>query len=80
MQDLKRSLKVAGKGRVFERVYRRPKKLGSRAGYPTSREPSPTPIGSDRGHPCSFKGYPDDQEERGTGHGFGRELSRRATL
>ena len=74
MQGVKRSFRVVDKGRVFERVCVRPKKSKGRARYPTSRESSPTPIRSDKGHPCSFKGYPGDQEERATGRGSRREL------
>ena len=43
-------------------------------------ESSPTLIGSDRGHPCNFKGYPGDQEERGIGRSSCRELSERVTF
>ena len=32
------------------------------------------PIGSDRGHPRSFKGYPGVQKERGIDCGVGRRL------
>ena len=80
IEEYKRSFRVVGKCGVFERICGGLKKSRGWAGYPTSGESSPAPIGSDRGHPCSFKGYLDDQEERGTGCGFGRELSGRATL
>ncbi|XP_065627890.1 uncharacterized protein LOC136066856 [Quercus suber] len=83
MKRIKKLLKdhlEHGKGGVFERVCGGPKKSGSRAGYPTSRKSSPAPIESDRSHPCNFKGYPVNQEERGTSRGSHRELFERATL
>ena len=76
MQGVKRSFRAISKGEVFERVCSRPEKSGNRAGYLASGESAPTFIGSDRGHPHSFKGYPGVQEERGTGHGADNRLLR----
>ena len=80
MQSVKRSSGAVSKGGVFERVHNGPMESGSRAGYSALGESSSTPIGSDRGHPCSFKGYTGVQEERGAGSGVGRKLHRRVTL
>ena len=80
MKGVKRSFKAIGEGGVFKRVCGGLKKSGGRAGYLTSGESSPAPIGSDKGHPCSFKRYLSDQEERYTGLGSGRMLPGRATL
>ena len=74
MQGVKRSFRAISKGEVFERVCSRPEKSGNRAGYLASGESAPTFIGSDKGHPHSFKGYPGVQEERGTGHGADNRL------
>ena len=54
---LKDHLEQLVKARIFERVHSGPKESRSRAGYSASGESSSTPIGSDRGHPRSFKGY-----------------------
>ena len=80
MQSVKRSSKAVNEGEVFERVRSGPKESRSRPGYSALGESSSTPIGSDRGHPCSFKGYTGVQEERGAGSGVGRKLHRRVTL
>ena len=80
MQDVKRSFGAVSKGEVPKRVCCGPKKPGIRVGYATSGKPFSTPFGSDRGHPCSFNGYPSDQEERGTGNGPSGRLSGRITL
>ena len=75
MQSVERSFRAVGESVVLERVRNGPKELGNWVGYSTSGESSPTPIGSDRGHPHSFKRYPDVQEEKGTDCGAdGRSL------
>ena len=74
MQDAKRSFRAVGKGRVFEKVCGGPKESRCQVGNSTSGEPSPTFIGSDKGHPCSLKGYPSVQKERGTNRGASRGL------
>ena len=56
MQGVKRSFRAVGEGKVFERVCGRSKKSRYQVGYPTLGESSPTPVGSDKGHPRHFKG------------------------
>ena len=75
MQGVKRSIGAVSKGGVLKIVYCKPKKSGDRAGYLASGESSSAISRSDRGHPRSFKGYPSDWEERGTGSSSGGELS-----
>ena len=64
MQDVKRSFRAVSKDGVLKRVCCGPKKPGGRTGYTTSGESSSTPFRSDRGHPCSFNGYPSEKKER----------------
>ena len=80
MQGVKGSFRVVGEGGIFEKVCDGSEKSGSRARYSAARESFPTPIGSDRSHPCSFKGYSGVQEERGVGRDVSRKLHMRATL
>ena len=75
MQGVERSFRAASKNRIFERVCGGSEESGCQAGNSTLREPPPTPIGSDRGHSRSFKGYPSVRMERGTDHGVGRRMS-----
>ena len=80
MQGIERPFGAISKGRVLKRVCCGPEKSRDHTRYPTSRESSSTPFKSDRGHPCYFKGYPSDLEERGTGSGSDEEWLGRATL
>ena len=80
MQSVKRPSRAISEGGVFKGVRSGPKESRSRVGCLTSGESSSTPIGSDRGHPCSFKGYTSVQEERGANRGAGRKLHGQETL
>ena len=80
MQSVKRPSRSVSESVVFEGVHSGPKELGSRTGYSTSGESSSTPIRSDKGYPCNFKGYIGVQEERSADRGADRKLHRQATL
>ena len=80
MQSVKGSSGAVSEGGVFKGVRSGPKESGSQVRYLTSGEYSSTPIGSDRGHPCSFKGYTGVQEERGASRVTGRKLHGQETL
>ena len=80
MQSVKRPSRSVSESVVFEGVHSGPKELGSRTGYSTSGEYFSTPIRSDKGYPCNFKGYIGVQEERGADRGANRKLHRQATL
>ena len=51
-----------------------PRNQETRQGTRPQRNPLPPPFWSDRGHPCYFKGYLSDSEERGTDNGSDGEL------
>ena len=80
MQSVKRPSRSVSESMVFEGVHSGPKELGSQTGHSTSGESSSTPIRSDKGYPCNFKGYIGVQEERGADRGADRKLHRQATL
>ena len=80
MQSVERSFRVVSKGRAFKGICYGAKKSKGWTRCPTLGESSSTPFRSDKSHPCYFKGYFSDSEERVTDSGFGRELSGQATL